>query len=98
VAIAIPSGFERHLAHASFEEAIEQVTVALKGEGFGILTPIDVTDTLKTKLDVDFRRYTILGACIADPRSLFTLVKNRDLTPVVEEADTRLRPVASAFA
>ena len=46
-----------------FEEAIEKVTEALKGEGFGILTEIDVKETLKKKLDVDFRPYIILGAC-----------------------------------
>jgi uncharacterized protein (DUF302 family) len=56
-------GFERHLQHATFEEALEKVTSALKREGFGILTQIDVKDTLKKKLDVDFRRYVILGAC-----------------------------------
>lgn len=47
----------------SFEEAIVKVTEALKEEGFGILTEIDVQDTLKKKLDVDFRKYRILGAC-----------------------------------
>jgi uncharacterized protein (DUF302 family) len=47
----------------SFEQAIEKVTEELKKEGFGILTTIDVKDTLKKKIDVDFKRYTILGAC-----------------------------------
>ena len=56
-------GFERHLQHATFEGALEKVAAALKQEGFGILTQIDVKDTLKKKLDVDFRRYIILGAC-----------------------------------
>ena len=47
----------------SFENAIEKVTEALKTEGFGILTEIDLKATLKKKLDVDFYNYTILGAC-----------------------------------
>ncbi len=47
----------------SFDEAIEKVTEELKKEGFGILTEIDVKETLKNKLDVDFRPYKILGAC-----------------------------------
>ena len=46
-----------------FEEALERVTAELKKEGFGILTEIDVKATLKKKIDVDFRRYQILGAC-----------------------------------
>ena len=47
----------------SYEEAIQKVTDELKKEGFGVLTEIDVKDTLKKKLDVDFRKYKILGAC-----------------------------------
>lgn len=47
----------------SFDEAIEKVTEELKKEGFGILTKIDVKATLKEKLDVDFEKYVILGAC-----------------------------------
>jgi len=46
-----------------YETAIEKVTAALKEEGFGVLTTIDVKETLKKKLDVDFRKYVILGAC-----------------------------------
>ena len=48
---------------ASFDEAIEIISGALKKEGFGILTRVDVHKTLKEKLDVDFRPYVILGAC-----------------------------------
>lgn len=47
----------------SFEEAIDTVTALLKEEGFGVLTEIDVKETLKKKLDVDFKKYRILGAC-----------------------------------
>ena len=46
-----------------FDEAVSRITQALKNEGFGILTEIDVKSTLKKKLDVDFRNYRILGSC-----------------------------------
>jgi uncharacterized protein (DUF302 family) len=46
-----------------FESAIEKVTQKLKSEGFGVLTEIDVQETLKKKINVDFRKYKILGAC-----------------------------------
>jgi len=46
-----------------FEEAVEKITGELKKEGFGVLTEIDVKETLKKKLNVDFKKYKILGAC-----------------------------------
>jgi len=55
-------GIERRL-DVPYDQAVERVTAALQAEGFGILTEIDVKATLKKKLDLDFRRYVILGAC-----------------------------------
>jgi uncharacterized protein (DUF302 family) len=53
----------RRTLDIGFDEALARVPEALKDEGFGVLTEIDVQATLKKKLDVDFRRYRILGAC-----------------------------------
>ena len=47
----------------SYEQAIDKVTAELKKEGFGVLTFIDVKETLKQKINVDFKKYAILGAC-----------------------------------
>lgn len=49
--------------NASYDEAVRRATDALKTEGFGVLTSIDVKETLKQKIGADFRRYIILGAC-----------------------------------
>lgn len=51
------------IIHEKFETVVQKVTEALKNEGFGILTEIDLKATLKKKLDVDFYNYIILGAC-----------------------------------
>jgi len=57
------SYYNAKLVDYSFETTIEKVTEELKKEGFGILTEIDVQATFKKKLDVDFKKYRILGAC-----------------------------------
>ena len=60
----------------TFDEAIEKVTEALKENGFGVLTTIDVKTTLKKKIDVDFRPYTILGAC--NPKFAYQALQRED--------------------
>ena len=55
--------FTTTLRNLSFSEAISKVKEELKKEGFGVLTEIDIKSTMKSKLDVDFYNYTILGAC-----------------------------------
>jgi len=55
-------GFSKTVS-MSYDDAVEKVTSELKKEGFGVLTSIDVKDTLKKKIDVDFKKYIILGAC-----------------------------------
>jgi len=56
-------GYTRVLEGVPFDVAVNRITESLKTEGFGVLTTIDVAATLKKKLDQDFRRYVILGAC-----------------------------------
>ena len=60
----------------SFEEALEKVIGELKKEGFGIITEINMKETLKRKLNVDFRRYVILGAC--NPRYAYEALLEED--------------------
>ena len=55
-------GFSK-MVDMSYEQTLEKVTAELKKEGFGVLTSIDVKETLKQKINVDFKKYTILGAC-----------------------------------
>lgn len=59
-----------------FDQVIEKVTMALKEEGFGVLTHIDIRETLKKKLDVDFRPYVILGAC--NPHFAYQALQSED--------------------
>lgn len=65
-------GFVKEL-ETPFDEAVAAVTEALKKEGFGVLTTIDVREKFKEKLNVEFRKYVILGAC--NPPSAFRAIK-----------------------
>lgn len=60
----------------SFEQTVHRATEALKHEGFGIITEIDVTDVLKKKINVDFRSYRILGAC--NPTLAYEALQSED--------------------
>lgn len=93
----------------SFEGAIDKVTKELKEEGFGILTEIDVKETFKKKLDVDFRKYRILGACnpkmahqaISAESKIGTMLPCNVIVQEVEDGKTEVSavdPVASMTA
>lgn len=93
-------GFSRTVA-IPFDEAIEKTRAALKEEGFGVLSEIDIKEKLKEKLGVDFRRYTILGAC-NPPLAYKTLQEEIDIglllpcNVVVYEADEAGKSVVAA--
>jgi len=59
----LPYGYERALPGVTYENALEKVTAALQEKGFGVLTEIDVKATMKKKLDKEYPKYKILGAC-----------------------------------
>ncbi len=95
--------------NGSFDDAIQKVTEALKVEGFGVLTEIDVKATLKKKLDVDFKNYKILGAC--NPPFAYKALQAEDkigaMLPcnvtLIEQADGKIEvaavdPIASMQA
>lgn len=70
----------KELTGITFEKAIEHVTEMLKTEGFGVLSEIDISTTFKNKLNVDFRKYKILGAC--NPQFAHKAIQNNDKTGV----------------
>lgn len=68
--------FNKTVSTKNFDSAIEQVKEELKKEGFGVLTEIDVKETLKKKIDIDFKKYRILGAC--NPASAYKALSAED--------------------
>jgi uncharacterized protein (DUF302 family) len=101
--------FNTTLKGKSFDQAIDLVTEALKKEGFGILSEIDVQYTLKKKINVDFKKYKILGAC--NPEFAYKSLQSEDkigvflpCNVVVEEHEngdvevSAVDPVASMMA
>ncbi len=68
--------FTTILSNTTFEAAHEKVIAALKKEEFGVLTEIDIQSTFKKKLDVDFYKYTILGAC--NPQFAYKALRSED--------------------
>lgn len=64
------------IINSEFEQAIQLVTESLKKEGFGIISEIDIQQKLKEKLDIDFRKYLILGAC--SPAKAFEALEQED--------------------
>lgn len=62
--------------YTNFDTAVEKTYEALKSEGFGVLTVIDIHEKIKEKLDVDFRKYRILGAC--SPMHAYEALKHED--------------------
>ena len=86
----------------SYEEALEKARSALKDEGFGVLCEIDLKEKLKEKLDVDFRKYVILGAC-NPPLAYKTLQQEINIglllpcNVIVYEADEAGKSVVAAI-
>lgn len=68
--------FNTVIEKSSFDKVLEKLTEDLKSEGFGILTEIDVQATFKKKLDIDFKKYKILGAC--NPQFAYKAIKAED--------------------
>ena len=68
--------FNKVMIGYNFNEAVEKVAAELKNEGFGILNEIDIQETLKKKIDVDFKKYKILGAC--HPHFAYKALKSED--------------------
>lgn len=68
--------FNKTLKEKGFDKAVNQVTAELKKLGFGVVTELDISKTLKNKINVDFKKYIILGAC--SPHHAYTALKHED--------------------
>ncbi|TJY65019.1 DUF302 domain-containing protein [Sinimarinibacterium sp. CAU 1509] len=79
----------------SFEHALAHVTMALKAEGFGVITEIDVTSTLKQKIGVDFRKYRILGAC--NPKLAYEALQLEDKVGAMLPCNVIVQEVAGGM-
>ena len=101
--------FNKVLKGKSFDEAIEKVKSELKKEGFGVLTEIDMKETLKKKINVEFKKYKILGAC--HPQFAYEALQKEDkigvflpCNVIVEEHDngevevSAVDPIASMIS
>ena len=101
--------FNKVLKTKSFDKAIEQVTAELIKEGFGVLTEINVQETLKKKINVDFKKYMILGAC--NPHYAYKALQREDkigvflpCNVIIEEHDngdvevSAVNPIASMIS
>ena len=101
--------FNKVVESKNFDEVIEQTIAALKTEGFGVLTEIDIQKALKEKIDVDFKKYRILGACNPDFANKALLAEDKigvflPCNVIVEEHDngdievSAVDPIASMGA
>ena len=101
--------FKKVLKGKGFDEAIEEVKTELKKEGFGVLSEIDVKETLKKKINVEFKKYKILGAC--HPQFAYEALQKEDkigvflpCNVIVEEHDngevevSAVDPIASMIS
>ncbi len=80
------------IINESFDKTIVKVVLSLKNEGFGVLTEIDVKETLKKKLDVDFQKYTILGAC--NPSLAYQALKAEDKIGIMLPCNVIVQEIA----